>query len=244
MKLKKFSPTILIQEDDFHNAYARAVRAVLRDGKEMTIGDETEPKPIKDACVLFELTDGAIKQIENREVHPDFPFQGKQIDVYCKEYERDAVVAWQEADPKTRFAYMYVDRLINPIDQLQILRKQLAEQIRTGISSNRSQGVTWMCEIDADNSSPPCLQRCWIRYLGNQDVEVHLTWRSRDLFHAWQSNIIAIIDMLNREIIHPNGCRIVKLIDYADSLHVYLHSAGLAAEVKPLPVSPQRAQQR
>ncbi|NIA12244.1 MAG: hypothetical protein GWP10_21630, partial [Nitrospiraceae bacterium] len=50
---------------------------------------------------------------------------------------------------------------------------------------------------------------------------------------------IAIIDMLNREVIRPNGCRIVKLVDYSDSLHIYESEKG-AERVKLLPVIPQK----
>ena len=70
-------------------------------------------------------------------------------------------------------------------------------------------------------------------------VDVHLTWRSRDLYTAWRANIVAIIDMLNRAVIRPNNCRIVRLIDYANSLHIYEDDTG-AEQVKPLPVSPQK----
>jgi hypothetical protein len=52
-------------------------------------------------------------------------------------------------------------------------------------------------------------------------------------------NIVAIIDMLNREIIRPNNCRIVKLVDYVDSLHIY-ESDTEAERVKLLPTSPQK----
>ncbi len=44
---------------------------------------------------------------------------------------------------------------------------------------------------------------------------------------------------MNREVIRPNNCRIVRLIDYADSLHIY-ESDKEAERVKPLPVSPQK----
>ncbi|RLG22651.1 hypothetical protein DRN77_05805 [Methanosarcinales archaeon] len=83
------------------------------------------------------------------------------------------------------------------------------------------------------------MQRIVIRYLGGDDADVHLTWRSRDLYTAWQVNIIAIIDMLNREVIRPNGCRIVKIVDYSDSLHIY-ESDREAERVKLLPESPQK----
>jgi thymidylate synthase len=125
------------------------------------------------------------------------------------------------------------------LDQIRRLRERLALQMEAGITSNRDQAITWQSKIDLGNASPPCLQRIQIRYLGDYNVDVHLTWRSRDLYTAWQANIVAIIDMLNREVIRPNNCRIVRLIDYADSLHIY-ESDKEAEQVKPMPVSPQK----
>ncbi|MEA3281126.1 MAG: hypothetical protein U9Q68_00965 [Euryarchaeota archaeon] len=235
----KLPPTILIQEDDFHNAWARAVRYVLRDGRKITIGDATEPKPIKDACVLFELTGDAIRQIEDRELHPQFPFQ--HIDPYCEEFTREYLSQYIGKPDQERFSYLYFERLAmyGNLDQMGRLRECLTTQIDTGIASNRDQAITWQPRADLGNTSPPCLQCIQIRHLGNGNVDVHLAWRSRDLYTAWQVNIIAIIDMLNREVIHPNQCHIVKLVDYSDSLHIY-DSEKEAKRVKLQPVSPQR----
>ena len=236
----KLPPAILISETDFHNAWARAVRNVLRDGKRMTIGDPSEPKPIRDACVLFELTGNAIKQIEARELHPQFPF--RHINQYREEFTREYLLEYIQKPKQEQFAYLYFERLAlyrSCFDQMAYLRHRLEMQIDTNISSNRDQAITWDAKQDFNSISPPCLQRIWIRYLGDQSVEVHLTWRSRDLYTAWQANIIAIIDMLNREVIRPNNCRIVRLIDYADSLHIY-ESDKEAEQVKPLPVSPHK----
>ena len=237
----KLPPTILIQEGDFHNAWARAVRYVLRDGRKITIGDASEPKPITDACVLFELTGDAIRQIEARELHPQFPFQ--HIDPYCEEFTREYLSQYIEKPDQERFSYLYFERLAmyggRDLDQIAALRECLATQIGTGIGSNRDQVITWQPKNDLGSASPPCLQRIFIRYLGDHGVEVHLTWRSRDLYTAWQVNIVAIIDMLNREVIRPNNCRIVKLVDYVDSLHIY-ESDKDAERVKLLPTSPQK----
>lgn len=277
----KLPPTILIQETDFHNAWARAVRAVLRDGKPMIIGDVSEPKPIRDACVSFELTGSAIRQIERRELHSQFPFQ--HIDPYCEEYTREFLEEYVKKPEEEKFSYLYfelltmysagafieqveqlcqdlisqreTDILSNSleqlvsyikrmakeefIDQIEWLRQNLAEQKETGISSNRCQAITWQPKIDLGNVSPPCLQRIWIRYLDGNDVEVHLSWRSRDLYTAWQANIIAVIDMLNREVIHPNGCRIAKLVDKSNSLHTYDSDEYGAGKVKSPQINPQ-----
>lgn len=232
--------TILIKETNFANAWARAVRYVLRDGIQIVIGDTTEPKPIRDACVLFELTGTAIKQIENRELHPQFPFQ--HIDQYCEEFTRDYLIEYIETPVSERFSYLYFHRLAvyrSCFDQIKFLRDRLGLQTNADISSNRDQSITWDAEQDFNSASPPCLQRIWIRYLGDQSVEVHLTWRSRDLFTAWQANIIALVDMLKREVIHPNNCRIVKLVDYVDSLHIYESDAAAAEDVRLVPISPR-----
>lgn len=231
---------ITIQDTDFHSAWARAVRTVLRDGTDMVIGDRIEPKPIRDgSAALIEMTGNAIKQIENHEIHPQFPF--RFINQYVEEYTPEFQDKFMNADNDTvKFTYTYYDRLTYRADvnQLDTLRDGLKEQIAIGISSNRNQSTTWIPGIDAGHPAAPCLQRIWVRYLGNDEVEVHLTWRSRDLFTAWQANIIAIIDMLNRDVIRPNKCTIVRLIDFSNSLHIYMSDQSAAGDVKLVPISP------
>lgn len=231
----KLPSTILIQEESFHNAWTRAIRYVLREGMTMTIGDATEPKPIRDACVLFELTDSAIRQIENHELHPQFPF--RHIDMYCKEFTRDYQEDYEKLPDNKKFSYTYFGRFVNygNIDQLITMDYELHNTIRGGTSSNRNQIITWMPELDAVSDSPPCLQNVWIRYLGDREVEVHWHFRSRDGYGAFQANVIALIDMLNREVVHPNHCKIVKIIDYNDSFHIYMSDVAAAKEVKLVP---------
>jgi thymidylate synthase len=232
----KIPPTILIRDTDFSSAWARAVRYVLREGVDITIGDSTEPKPIRDICATIELTGDAIRQIDDRKLHPQFPF--KHIDPYCDEFTREYLIEYIEKPDREQFSYLYFHRLAvyrSCFDQMRFLRDRLRLQMNTDISSNRDQAITWDAEQDFNSTSPPCLQRIWIRYLGDQSVEVHLTWRSRDLYTAWQANIIALVDMLNREVIRPNNCRIVKLVDYSDSLHIYNSDETAAAQVKIVP---------
>lgn len=230
--------TLFIEAKDFHNAWARAVRAVIRSGEKLTIGDASEPKPIRDSCGLITLSGNAIKQIENREIHQDYPF--KHIKQYCKEFTREYLATYADKPPSEQFSYLYFERLTAWAgDQIQMVSNGLKYQIESGLSSNRNQAVTWDHVADMGSKSPPCLQRVWVRYLGNKEVEVHLTWRSRDLYTAWQSNIIALIDMVNREIVIPNGCKIVKIVDFSDSLHIYDGDAEAAAQVKLVPENPQ-----
>lgn len=236
--------TNLIKEKNFHNAWAKAIREVIYSGADLVIGGEEERKLIKDSCMLISLTGNAIKQIENRELHPQYPF--KMVDEYCKEFTREFLEEYLVRPPEQTFAYLYFQRLVrhegyiaNIYDQLKWMREELANHIKHNITSNRVQSITWNLDWDLKSNSPPCLQRIQIRYIPENKVDVHLTWRSRDLYAAWQSNVICLIDMLNREVIKPNNCQIVRIIDFSDSLHIYKTDMGEARKVKLVPVSPQ-----
>jgi hypothetical protein len=235
----------LIEERNFHNAWVKAIHAVLRNGADLVIGGSDERKPIRDSCMLISMTGTAIKQIEARELHPQYPF--RRIEEYCNEFTRPFLAEYSSKPANERFSYLYFERLAqyeaapgsNHSDQIALLKNALADQIKQNITSNRSQAITWYVPSDIKRSSPPCLQRLQIRYIPENNVDVHLTWRSRDLFTAWQSNIICIIEMLNREVIKPNNCRIVRIIDYSDSLHLYARDIEDAKKVKFVPVNPQ-----
>jgi len=235
----------LIEERNFHNAWAKAIHAVLRKGADLVIGGGDERKPIKDSCMLISMTGNAIKQIEARELHPQFPF--RRVEEYCNEFTRPFLAEYSSKPVNERFSYLYFERLAqyeaapgsNSSDQIKILKDALADQIKENMTSNRFQAITWYVPSDIQQSSPPCLQRIQIRYIPENKVDVHLTWRSRDLFTAWQPNIVCITEMLNREVITPNNCRIVRIIDYSDSLHIYARDLEDAKKVKFVPVSPQ-----
>ena len=235
----------LIEERNFHNAWAKAIRAVLVKGADLVIGGDDERKPIRDACMLISMTGNAIKQIEAHELHPQYPF--KRIEEYCNEFTRPFLEEYWSKPVKERFTYLYFERLAryeaysgsDGSDQLALLKDALADQLEQEITSNRAQAITWYVPVDIGRSSPPCLQRLQIRYIPENTVDVHLTWRSRDLFTAWQSNIVCIIEMLNREVIKPNNCQIARIIDYSDSLHIYARDIEDAKKVNLVPVSPQ-----
>jgi thymidylate synthase len=218
---------------------------VLSKGAEVVIGGGAERKPIRDSCMLISMTGPAIKQIEAREVHPQFPF--KRIEDYCNEFTRPFLDEYRAKPLKERFSYLYFERLAHyeppegaSSDQIALLKDALADQIKEDITSNRAQAITWYVPVDIQRSSPPCLQRIQIRYIPEHKVDVHLTWRSRDLYTAWQPNIICITEMLNREVVKPNNCQIVRIIDYSDSLHIYARDIEDAKKVKLVPVSPQQ----
>lgn len=231
------SNTNSIDVEDFAEAWALALNFVTKRGESIVFGDPEEPKPAKDSCQLIRLSGNAIKQIKAKICHPDYPFSGKRLSEYCKTFTREYVADWNEQDVETRFSYLYMDRFISPYDQVQLLRTQLKVQKESGVNSNRHIMTTWRPSEDLGSGTPPCLQIVQVRYQGNNKVSVWVTWRSRDLFSAWQSNVIALVDMLYREVLTPNGCEIGELIDFSTSLHIYESDLTAATKV-PLPVKP------
>jgi len=208
----------------------------------------------KDSRQIIVMTGQAITQIENFEVHPDFFMKGPALRAYCQQLTREAVAVWSSLPDgdEHKSTYNYLELIINyprifgqgTIDQMKILRENLAEQIELDIISNRTQAITWQPEKHAKHHEPPCLQRIQVRYLGADEakqkfVEVGYDWRSRDLFRAWPSNIVCVTAAVNREVVKPNNCRIARIIDYSASLHIYKPAWEEADKVKPLPVNPQ-----
>ena len=243
MKLK----TLIEEGQSFHNTWVRLLKKVLFFKIDLEIGGAGERKAILDSCALISLYGNAIHQIEQKELHPQFPF--RRIKEYCDEYSREYVQQYRKEDKELRFSYLYMDRFLNwapsdttswlpKVNQLDTLAAELGRQMSDNITSNRSQVITWVPHYDP-NIHSPCLQRIQIRYITDNCVDIHLTWRSRDLYRAWQPNIICIIEMLNREVIKPNGCKIIRLIDFNDSLHIYRADIEEAKRIKTVPVSPQ-----
>jgi thymidylate synthase len=74
-----------------------------------------------------------------------------------------------------------------------------------------------------------------VRYVGEQKVDVHWHFRSRDLISAWQANVIALTECINREVVWPNNCRLARIIDYSDSLHLYNNMQNVVNEVELVP---------
>jgi thymidylate synthase len=234
------TPCFLIESDDFHKAWFEAVYAVVNQGNSLYFGSKKEPKKARDSVQTIVMTGNAIVQIQNCEIHPFYRMRELSIQQYKKEYDRNWFNEEYDKlplDDKKRFTYVYIERLIRHrvpggfIDQISKLRDLLKEQIETGISSNRHQVITWEPDIDMGSDAPPCLQRIWIRYYSGGYVDVHFDWRSRDLFNAWQGNLIGLIAMLLFEVILPNNCKISRIIDKADSLHIYEGSLGEADKI-------------
>ncbi len=253
-------PVELIKErNSFPNAWARAVTEVMKNGQEITFGgkikdkEQFEIKVAKDMDLGIVLEGNALKEAIAGVLHPQFPTKEMHRDAYMKEWERG--YDWR----KQGFTYCYEDRAEvykgyriysknfetgedgMTIDQWALAREDLAQQIATGIQSNRNVIVIGNPSIDRFEipDSPPCLREIWIRHEGNGKASVKTLWRSRDLFAAWMTNIPGLLSAVMREVIIPNNCEMVQYVDKNHSLHLYREWWDAASLVKPVPVNPQ-----
>lgn len=226
-----YPPTLVVEAPTLATAWQKLVKEVMRDG--IIIPTEYGPKS-KDACTVTTIT----FPYSEPALHPSFPTKEEHLIQYCKQFDRD--FDWQTQG----FKYTYMDRLTkypsileqdDDIDQFAEMRLQLLQKSTT----RRAQIITWIPDIDQENDEPPCLQRIWMRKLNDTDVEMHCDWRSRDLFCAWNSNYVAILYMIKKEILDPLGLRLVKLVDFCDSLHIYEANFDEANKISMVTANPQ-----
>lgn len=92
-------------------------------------------------------------------------------------------------------------------------------KLRESPYSRRAQAVTWRTMIDPFHNDPPCLQRIWMR-IKEEKLIMQTTWRSRDLFRAWEANVngmVRIQKMVAEELNVETG----HYVDFSNSLHIY-----------------------
>lgn len=80
-----------------------------------------------------------------------------------------------------------------------------------------------------------CLQSLSFRNIGDNRAHLFTHWRSHDAYGAWQWNNIALYEYVNKEVLEPEGLRLVKWTEYNESLHVYDYDWTMARKVLPLP---------
>ncbi|MHA1196668.1 MAG: thymidylate synthase, partial [Promethearchaeota archaeon] len=85
--------------------------------------------------------------------------------------------------------------------------------------SRRAQAITWRPLVDPFHSDPPCLQRIYMRIV-NGKLTMQTTWRSRDLFRAWEANVNGMI-RIQKKVAEELGVEIGNYVDFCNSLHIY-----------------------
>jgi len=101
------------------------------------------------------------------------------------------------------------------IDQIEYIIKKLKEKPY----SRRAQAITWRPLVDPFHTDPPCLQRIYMRVKDDKLI-MQTTWRSRDLFRAWEANVNGMI-RIQKYVADQLGLEMGHYLDFSNSLHIY-----------------------
>ncbi len=101
------------------------------------------------------------------------------------------------------------------INQIEYIIQKLKEKPY----SRRAQAITWRPLVDPFHSDPPCLQRIFMRIKNNKLI-MQTTWRSRDLFRAWEANVNGMI-RIQKYVADQLSVEIGHYLDFSNSLHIY-----------------------
>ena len=70
--------------------------------------------------------------------------------------------------------------------------------------------------------------------IGGGRIHATAYWRSHDFGGAWQWNIIALYEYINRELLKPQGYQLVHYTEFNASAHIYEYDWQWADNVKQL----------
>ncbi len=111
------------------------------------------------------------------------------------------------------------------IDQIEYIIRKLKEKPY----SRRAQAITWRPLVDPFHIDPPCLQRIFMRVKDDKLI-MQTTWRSRDLFRAWEANVNGMI-RIQKYVADQLGLEMGHYLDFSNSLHIY---GNTISEVKDM----------
>ncbi|MHA1724851.1 MAG: thymidylate synthase [Promethearchaeota archaeon] len=95
----------------------------------------------------------------------------------------------------------------------------IIEKLKKNPCTRRAQAITWRPLTDLYHFDPPCLQRIYMRIKDDQ-LLMQTTWRSRDLFRAWEANVNGMI-RIQKYIAEQLNVEIGHYVDFNNSLHIY-----------------------
>ncbi len=111
------------------------------------------------------------------------------------------------------------------INQMEYIVQKLKEKP----FSRRAQAITWRPLVDPYHFDPPCLQRIFMRIKEGKLI-MQTTWRSRDLFRAWEANVNGMI-RIQKDIAETLNVEVGHYLDFSNSLHIYGNTLSEAQEM-------------
>ena len=254
----KVPPTVLIQASGLPDAWYKATKECLKHG---AICTRLYGKPVKTKAIVSLIEIG--NPLHEPMLHEDFPTRELHLKEYIKQWERGydwkkqgfeynymaRLIGYPRTDISSDSSgYYKVKQLCeNTIDQIKVVREKIAGRIAEGgecFVSNRDQITTWVPERDLFvEEDQPCMQRIQVFIYSHPRMdgdiliqgkgEFHVDCRSRDLFAAWNSNMVGLTLMLKKEIFEPNNIKIVRCVDHCSNLHLYQGDWEVAEKIKP-----------
>jgi thymidylate synthase len=55
----------------------------------------------------------------------------------------------------------------------------------------------------------------------NERLDVHIMYRSWDVFQAYEANINAFLSLIKKEMLEPTGLKLGTLCTVGNSMHIY-----------------------
>jgi len=95
----------------------------------------------------------------------------------------------------------------------------IIQKLKKSPYSRRAQAITWRPLIDPYHTDPPCLQRIYMRIKEGKLI-MQTTWRSRDLFRAWEANVNGMV-RIQKHVADKLGVEMGHYLDFSNSLHIY-----------------------
>lgn len=212
---------LVIERDDFPDAWARAVRYLMNHG--------FPSNGAREAITTIRLYGNAINQVINHTVHPHYPFGKLAINEYCKEFTYEYLDDYVDKPEDEKFSYLYFERFARYPTEVDQIRSTRGALERTS-DSRQIQMITYIPSVDATSANPPCLQRIQTRQVGMGLVDLHYMFRSWNVYGAMPSNIIALTEMMNKYIL-KNDYTINSITINAVSGHVYDSDSSEAKKI-------------
>jgi thymidylate synthase len=225
-------PVLHVEADCIARAWEQSLVELHQHGCAIqTQYDKPGDPPSKDATMLITVAD----PLKEPMIHKDFPGGPEDLQEYVMEVcegIKDHLVRDPKDPHDTRWEYTYHQRLfayevpaLEPIDQIEILCRKLAEAPHT----RRAQAIIWKVWEDNDCYDPACLQSLWCRITeenGEPVLNLNVRFRSNDAYKAAFMNIFALVQMQRRVAarvseISGRSVRVGRYCHLADSYHIY-----------------------
>lgn len=95
----------------------------------------------------------------------------------------------------------------------------IINKLKSSPYSRRAQAITWRPLVDPYHNDPPCLQRIYMR-IKDDKLIMQTTWRSRDLFRAWEANVNGML-RIQKSVADELRVEMGHYVDFSNSLHIY-----------------------